>query len=182
MKAFCSNSVKMRSEDDYDVCRCLGHDVGQPDVMHPWKITYANDGWGVLHSRAAEKLFLKKAIEEMPWVIESAAASTATVEAAAERLFQVGHDGQRYYAMPGGKVRDDRAADAVALFDNLLGQALRCHWTYSRASMTHIQVWRHARRVTTGESQSNWLLFWTGPVLAGVRYAIGGGECQQPPG
>ena len=39
MKAFCSNSVQVRTEGDHAVGKCLEHDVGQQDVMHPWIIT-----------------------------------------------------------------------------------------------------------------------------------------------
>ena len=177
MKAFCSNSVQVRTEGDHAVCKCLEHDVGQQDVMHPWKITYANEKVGVLRGRAVEQvLLLKKAVEELPRPRSDAKRShSGKDDTTAERLFIVGHDGKDYHPIPGSST-----ASQDNHFDALLGKALCCHWTFSHSPMTLVPIWREARRANTGQYKHSWLLAWAGPVLASVKHTIDGGVFQIP--
>ena len=124
-EAFCWNSVTIEEHPGYVRAKCLGHPIGEPELMHPRKITYADNSVGQVRAYREETfMILKKALKDV-------ALATATP-----------HGFTVTFGSLDGRFRATDGPEKM-----LLDTALKYYWSHSKVPISAVTLWHEVTQL-----------------------------------
>jgi len=157
-ETFCWNSVHVRNEPEYEVCKCLGHPISLPDEQDPYAIHYADGSVGKVRGNAEEVLVdLKFHIEQYLRAFKNPDNQQSGLLCCFGLLMQ-DFIGVNW-------TTDENEADCKALERSILGLALKYHWLHYRKPCTTIMIFDNLDNLSFEEQMSDALILsWERPL------------------